>query len=113
MNRIESFFQSCKESGKKALVGYLTAGDPDMERSEANVRAALTHGVDVLELGVPFSDPTADGPTIQAASHRALAAGATLTKVLDMVRRLRADFDQPIVHIGYFNPQFSYGYADI
>ena len=112
MNRIESFFQSCKESGKKALVGYLTAGDPDMERSEANVRAALTHGVDVLELGVPFSDPTADGPTIQAASHRALAADATLSKVLGMVRRLRVDFDQPIVLFGYCNPLFSYGYAD-
>ena len=93
------------------LGGYLTAGDPDVKTSEKNVRTALENGVDVLELGVPFSDPTADGPIIQEASHRALAGGMDLKKVLAMVARLRRDFDQPIVLFGYANPFFRHGYA--
>jgi tryptophan synthase alpha chain len=109
MNRIEAKFALLRKEGRKGLVGYLTAGDPDLETSERDIRCALDHGVDVLELGVPFSDPTADGPTIQAASHRALAAGMTLTKVLELVRRLRADYDAPIVLFGYTNPFFRYG----
>lgn len=110
MNRIESTFAELKRSGRKGLVAYLTAGDPDMAASEATIRAALAGGVDVLELGVPFSDPTADGPGIQAASQRALASGTTVAGVLGLVRRLRADFQTPIVLFGYANPFYRYGY---
>ncbi len=113
MNRIERTFAELKRAGRKGLVGYLTAGDPDLETSERNIREALSAGVDVLELGVPFSDPTADGPTIQAAAQRALAAGVTLRKVLDLVRRLRADTAVPIVLFGYANPFYAYGFAEI
>ena len=91
MNRIETCFQTRRAQGRKVLVGYLTAGDPDMAASEADIRAAVADGVDVLELGVPFSDPTADGPVIQAAAFRSLQAGTTTTTVLELVRRLRRD----------------------
>jgi tryptophan synthase alpha chain len=110
MNRIDQTFAKLKSDGRKGLVGYLTAGDPDMEQSERNIKAAIADGLDVLELGVPFSDPTADGPTIQAASQRSLAAGTTLRKVIELVGRLRKDSDIPIVLFGYANPFFVYGY---
>ncbi len=110
MNRIDAAFDALKTAGRKGLVGYLTAGDPDLVQSERDIRTALDGGVDVLELGVPFSDPTADGPTIQAAAHRALAGGMTVRKVLEMVARLREDYTQPIVLFGYANPFFRYGY---
>lgn len=110
MNRITTKFEELKAAGRKGLVGYLTAGDPDPETSEKNIRVALDNGLDVLELGIPFSDPTADGPTIQAAAHRALKAGMTLNKALDTVARLREDYDTPIVLFGYANPFFNYGY---
>lgn len=110
MNRIDARFEELKAAGRKGLVAYLTAGDPDLKTSEENVRIALDGGVDVLELGVPFSDPTADGPTIQAAAQRALAAGTTLAGVLAMVKNLRKDYDTPIVLFGYANPFFRYGY---
>lgn len=109
-DRISTTFSRLKKQGRKAFVGYLTAGDPDMRRSEADIRTAIRHGVDILELGVPFSDPTADGPVIQAASQRSLAAGTTLEKVLNLVCRLRKDLDLPIILFGYANPFFSYGY---
>lgn len=109
-DRISNTFQKLKKKGRKAFVGYLTAGDPDMHRSEADIRAAIRHGVDILELGVPFSDPTADGPVIQAASQRSLAAGTNLSKVLALVKRLRRDTDVPIILFGYANPFYSYGY---
>ena len=111
MNRIEELFENLRSSGRKALVGYLTAGDPNREQSEKDIHAAVAAGVDILELGVPFSDPTSDGPTIQAASQRALASGMTPAGVLDMVRSLRRDFSLPIVLFGYVNPIFRYGYA--
>lgn len=110
MSRIEELFKRLGEEKRKALVGFLVAGDPDMERSERDCRAALANGVDVLELGVPFSDPTADGPVIQAAGQRSLAAGTTVSKVLALAKRLRRDFEAPIVLFGYVNPFFSYGY---
>ena len=113
MNRIPDTFEQLKHHGRKALIGYLTAGDPDLAKSEENVRAALKEGLHVLELGVPFSDPTADGPTIQAASQRALAAGVTVRQILDLVARLRRDFSQPVVLFGYANPFFSYGYEKL
>ena len=112
-DRIRNTFARLKNQGRKAFVGYLTAGDPDMRRSEADIRAAIRDGVDILELGVPFTDPTADGPVIQAASHRSLAAGTTVETVLALVRRLRRHSDLPIVLFGYANPFYSYGYRDL
>jgi len=111
MNRIAARFEELKQTGRKGLVAYLTAGDPDPETSERNILAAIEGGVDVLELGVPFSDPTSDGPTIQEAAQRALAGGMTLEKVFAMVRRLRLSTDVPIVLFGYANPFFRRGYA--
>lgn len=111
MSRIKQTFEKLKQQNRKALVGFLMAGDPDLEISERHCREALQNGVDVLELGVPFSDPTADGPVIQAAGRRGLSAGTTIDGVLKMASRLRKDFDTPIVVFGYANPFFSYGYA--
>lgn len=113
MNRITRTFENLKKQGRKGLVGYLTAGDPDVQRSDANLLLAVEQGVDVLEIGVPFSDPTADGPEIQEASQRALAAGMTLGKALDMVRRLRRKSEAPVVLFGYVNPFFRYGYEKL
>ena len=109
MNRITSTFAQLSASRKKALVGYLTAGDPNPETSFEILRAACHAGLDILELGVPFSDPTADGPVIQVASQRALKAGMTLTKTLELAARLRAESDIPIMLFGYYNPLFKYG----
>ena len=109
MNRITAAFQRLAAAKKKALVGYLTAGDPNPETSFAILRAAVTAGIDVLELGVPFSDPTADGPVIQEASQRALKSGMNLTKTIDFAARLRRESDIPIMLFGYYNPLFKYG----
>lgn len=113
MNRIDAKMGQLKAAGRKGFVGFLTAGDPDIEQSEKDIRTALDHGVDVLELGIPFSDPTADGPVIQAASLRALDWGMNLCKVLELVKRLRQDYEQPIVLFGYANLFFQYGLAEI
>ncbi len=113
MNRLARTFETLRTNGRKGLIGYLTAGDPDLAESEKRLRMALDGGVDVLELGVPFSDPTADGPVIQAAAHRALATGTTLPKVLELVSRLRRDYAQPIVLFGYANPFFGYGFEKL
>jgi tryptophan synthase alpha chain len=109
MNRITATFQQLAATNRKALVGYLTAGDPDPETSFAILRKACDAGIDILELGVPFSDPTADGPAIQLASQRALAAGMSLSKTLAMAARLRKEVDTPIMLFGYYNPLFKYG----
>ncbi|HPR68491.1 MAG TPA: tryptophan synthase subunit alpha, partial [Kiritimatiellia bacterium] len=109
MNRITAAFQRLAKENRKALVGYLTAGDPNPETSFAVLRSACASGIDILELGVPFSDPTADGPVIQEASQRALRAGMNLSKTLDLAARLRAESDIPIMLFGYYNPLFKYG----
>ena len=93
----------------KAFIPFLTCGDPDLETTEAVVRAVAQAGADLIELGIPFSDPTAEGPVIQAASERALAAGATTDKIFEMVRRLRKDVTTPMVFMTYANVVFSYG----
>ena len=113
MNRIDAAFAELKADGRKGLVGFLTVGDPDLVQSEKNIRTVLDAGVDVLELGVPFSDPTADGPTIQSASFRALEAGVTLHDVLALVGRIREDYETPIVLFGYANLLFRYGYEKV
>ncbi|MFC1497365.1 tryptophan synthase subunit alpha [Verrucomicrobiota bacterium] len=113
MNRIDKKFEELRKAGRKGLIGYLTAGDPDVGISEKNIRTAIENGLDILELGVPFSDPTADGPTIQEAAQRSLSAGMNLGGVLQIVKNLRKDFDLPIVLFGYVNPFFKYGYEEI
>ncbi len=108
--RIEQRFADLKAEGRAALVCFITAGDPDLETS-AEVLAGLPGvGADVIELGMPFSDPMADGPSIQASSQRALAAGQNMVKTLRMVRDFRASNDDtPIVLMGYYNPIYIYG----
>jgi tryptophan synthase alpha chain len=108
--RIDRRFAALKDEGRPALVTFVTAGDPDYDTSLAIVRALPKAGADVIELGMPFSDPMADGPAIQASGLRALRAGQTMAKTLRMVRRFRERNDQtPIVLMGYYNPIYSYG----
>jgi tryptophan synthase alpha chain len=109
MGRIEERFEVLKKEGRKAFVAYLTAGDPDLKTTAKLIPALEAAGVDIVEIGVPFSDPTADGPTIQAASQRALKRGATLAKILAMIAALRRKSGIPIVLFGYYNPILSYG----
>lgn len=109
MSNITNTLNAVKERGDKALITFVTAGDPDLATSEKIVHALIEAGVDLIELGFPFSDPMADGPTIQLASERALAAGATLRGVLDLVANVRVHSNTPIVLMGYYNPVFSYG----
>jgi tryptophan synthase alpha chain len=114
MNRITAMFEDLRRAGRKGLVGFLTAGDPDLAQSETDLRTALQAGVDLLELGVPFSDPTADGPVIQQAGQRALAAGVDLAAVLALAGRLRRDFKHaPMILFSYANPMFRYGYEKL
>ena len=108
--RIDRRFASLKREGRAALVAFVTAGDPDPATSLAILKAAPGAGADVVELGMPFTDPMADGPAVQASSLRALKAGQTLRKTLDLVRAFRAgDDDTPIVLMGYYNPIYIYG----
>ncbi|MGO8970189.1 MAG: tryptophan synthase subunit alpha [Myxococcaceae bacterium] len=110
MNRLERLFAESRRTGRKALVVYVCAGDPDLAATERLVPALAEAGADVIELGVPFSDPLADGPTIQAASQRALQSGTTLSGVLALVGRLRQrGCDVPLVLFGYVNPILSMG----
>jgi len=109
MSRLASMFAARRAAGRAALVPYLTAGDPNLDATGDAVRAAVEAGADAIELGVPFSDPMADGPILQRSAMRALASGTTLTRVLGLVRDLRRDLDVPIVLFGYYNPIFRYG----
>jgi len=109
MKRIEKKFESLRAKKEKALIVYLTAGDPSLSITKKLIFGLEKAGVDILEIGVPFSDPTADGPVIQEASQRALKAGATLQGVLDLVAGVRKVSEIPIVLFGYFNPIFAYG----
>jgi tryptophan synthase alpha chain len=106
---ISRFFDRLRPQGKKALVGYLTAGDPSLERTPGLVAAMVRGGVDLVELGVPFSDPIADGPVIQRASERALASGTSLAGVIGAARRIRQDSDVPLLLFTYLNPVVKYG----
>jgi tryptophan synthase alpha chain len=108
--RIDHRFAALKAEGRPALVTFTTAGDPDHDTSLAIIQALPRAGADVIEIGMPFSDPMADGPAIQASGQRALKGGQTLKKTLAMVRRFRAgDADTPIILMGYYNPIYSYG----
>jgi tryptophan synthase alpha chain len=108
--RIDRRFGRLKQDGRAALVTFVTAGDPDYATSLAILKAAPAAGADVVELGMPFTDPMADGPAVQASSLRALKAGQTLRKTLDLVHAFRAGDDEtPIVLMGYYNPIYIYG----
>ena len=108
--RIDTRFAALKAEGRPALVTFITAGDPDMATSLEILKSLPGAGADVIEVGMPFSDPMADGPAIQLAGQRALAGGQTMVKTLEMVRAFRkGDNDTPIVLMGYYNPIYSYG----
>src|SRR5579862_5353282 len=107
--RIAQRFAALRRTGEMGLVAYLTAGDPTLAATEQFVLALADAGADVIELGVPFSDPVADGPVIQRASERALRGGTTLAGVLELVRKLRAHTDVPLVLFSYFNPVLQFG----
>ena len=109
-SRLERRFADLKAAGRGGLVAFVTAGDPDPETSLAVVKGLPTAGADIIELGMPFSDPMAEGPPIQASSLRALKAGMTLAGTLELARRFRSDdADTPIILMGYYNPIYSYG----
>jgi tryptophan synthase alpha chain len=108
--RIDRRFAKLKGEGRPALVTFVTSGDPDYRTSLDIIMALPEAGADIIEMGVPFSDPMADGPAIQASGQRALRGGQTLVKTLDLVRAFRArDDDTPLVLMGYYNPIYSYG----
>ena len=108
--RIEARFEQCRQEGRAALVTYVMAGDPDPETSLAILRSLPKAGADIVEFGLPFTDPMADGPAIQAAGLRALKVGQDLAGTLALIRRFRAeDADTPVILMGYFNPLYVYG----
>ncbi len=107
--RISNRFAELRASGELGIVAYITAGDPSLDATLKYVLALAEAGADVIELGIPFSDPLADGPTIQRASERALKAGATLAGVLDLVRRIRQSSQVPLVLFSYYNPILQMG----
>ncbi|MGR3491375.1 MAG: tryptophan synthase subunit alpha, partial [Shimia sp.] len=110
MSRIDAKFAELKAQGRKAFVTYVMAGDPDHDTAVEIVKGLPAAGVDIIELGLPFTDPMADGPTIQLAGGRALDNGATLDSTLDTARALReTDDTTPIVLMGYYNPIYSRG----
>jgi len=109
MGRIAATFKELKKKNEKALVTFITAGDPDLATTAEMIPELARAGADIIELGLPFSDPMADGPTIQLSSERALASKTTLPGILEMVRSLRPSTQVPIVLMGYYNPVFSYG----
>jgi len=108
-NRIDSRFQKLRESQQTGLIAYITAGDPAPDATPELAAALEAAGVDILELGIPFSDPLADGATIQAAAGRAIAAGTNVSVVLDIVRKIRVASEIPIVLFTYLNPVYVYG----
>ena len=113
MSRISRTFESLRAAGQSGLVTYTTAGDPDLPRSAEILRALDRAGADVIEVGVPFSDPLADGPVIQRATERALAAGTTLSGVLDLLQSIRKDIAAPVVIFSYANPILRLGAEQI
>jgi len=108
-NRIDARFAACRAANRKALVVYVTAGDPNLQVTEQLIPALAAAGADIIEVGVPFSDPMADGPVIQAASQRALKAGTNLAGILAMGERLRPQLDVPLVLFSYYNVLLQYG----
>ncbi len=110
MSRLANHTRALQERNAKALVTFITAGDPNLAITEEAIYLLEEAGADIIELGVPFSDPMADGPTIQLSSERALAAGTTLTGILELVARVRTRSEIPLILMGYLNPIHAYGY---
>jgi len=113
MSRIDDLFARTRAEGRAALIAYLTAGDPDLERTPSLVAALERGGAELIELGVPFSDPVADGPVIQRASERALKAGASLRRILEVAGRIRENSEIPILLFSYLNPALRYGLEEL
>jgi tryptophan synthase alpha chain len=109
MNRIDEKFSTLSRRGEKALIPFVTAGDPDLATTLEILRILEQNGADLIELGVPFSDPIADGPTIQRSSERALKHGTSLPGILEMVHEFRRDSEVPLILFGYYNPFLCYG----
>ena len=111
MSRIQNAFKNgaCGEASNKAFIGFVTGGDPSIEKTKEFVLEMIKAGADLVEIGIPFSDPIAEGPVIQEANNRALAAGATVDKIFDLVSDLRKETDIPLVFLTYLNPVFRYG----
>lgn len=109
MNRIDAKFQELKREGKKAFIAFITAGDPSLSMTEKLIYGLERSGADIIELGVPFSDPLADGTTIQRASERALKNKTSLKNIIHLVRKSRRNLSLPIVLMSYFNPIYAYG----
>jgi tryptophan synthase alpha chain len=109
MNRIKAVFKKLKEENKKAFIAYITCGDPDLNTTSQCIKTMSANGADIIELGVPFSDPLADGPTIQAASQKALKGKVSLSRIIKMVKGIRNKIDTPLVLMTYYNPVFHYG----
>ena len=109
MTRITETFAALRARREVALIPYITAGDPDLEATFDIVQELARQGADIIELGVPFSDPMADGPTHQRAAERALQSGTSLARILDMVQYLRQSVSVPIILFSYYNPIFRYG----
>lgn len=109
INRIDKKFKELKTRGRRAFIAYITAGDPDLSTTGKLIRELERSGVDIIELGIPFSDPLADGPTIQDASQRAIRGGVTVAKIFKMVRKARLASGIPLVFMTYYNPVFKYG----
>ena len=110
MSRLAARFTALKAAHEKALIAFVTAGDPDLAATEEIILLLEHSGVDVIELGVPFSDPMADGPTIQRSSERALLSGTTLSGIMELVNKVRSRTQIPILLMGYLNPVYAYGY---
>ena len=110
MSRLTRRLTALRNNHAKALVTFITAGDPDLTTTEEMIHLLEDAGADIIELGVPFSDPMADGPTIQLSSERALSAGTTLTGILETVRNVRRSSEVPIILMGYLNPIHAYGF---
>lgn len=109
MNKIAEVFKKLKKANKKALIPYIMAGDPNLDATKAFISELEIAGADIIEVGVPFTDPLADGPTIQRASERALDQGVTLRKVLTLVNEIREHIKIPLVLMTYYNPVFKFG----
>src|SRR6187455_1138005 len=109
MTRIDNKFQELRATNRKAFIPFITAGDPNLKTTAQLILALDRAGADIIELGVPFSDPIADGPVIQRATERALRNGVTLRKVLDLGARIRKQSEIPLVLFSYFNPLLNYG----
>src|SRR5216684_965194 len=113
MTRIANLFENLRRAGKKGLIAYVTAGDPAPERTPGLVEALERGGADLIELGVPFSDPIADGPVIQRAGYRALEAGTTVRRVLEIAAEIRTRSEIPLLLFTYLNPVMRYGFEKL